>query len=151
MNLEAIRNKVLIQHNYTPNSTTYFGYVNNIINEAYVELFTACPYSFNQKIMNYQIIPDTTPSSLQTEFQNIYNTTASLDLSLGLTQNQDEIYISSSSPFFPTDLFQPFIGNQINIGGFDYNIVSSYSCGWIIVTGKQIGRASCRERVFRAV
>lgn len=137
MNLEQIRNKVLIQHNYTPNSTTYFGYVNNIINEAYVELFTACPYSFNQKIMNYQIIPDTTPSSLQTEFQNIYNTTASLDLSLGLTQNQDEIYISSSSPFFPTDLFQPFIGNQINIGGFDYNIVSAYN----YTTGSGIARA----------
>lgn len=137
MNLEQIRNKILIQHNYVPNSTTYFGYVNNIINEAYVELFTSQPWSFNQKVVDYRIVPDVSPTTLEAEHQAGTGTTASLDLALGLQFQQDEIYLSSSNANFPGSLFQPFVGNSIEIGGFDYNIISSYN----YTTGSGVSRA----------
>lgn len=136
MNLEGIRNKILVQHNYVPNSTTYYGYLNNLINEAYVELFTAAPYSFNQKVIDYRIVPDVSPASLEAEYQTIFNTTASLPITLGLTAQQDEIYFTSSNPFFPPSLLQPFVGNTIQIGGFDYNIISSYN----YTTGSGVAR-----------
>lgn len=140
MNLEQIRNKVLIQHNYVPNSTTYFGYVNNIINDAYVELFTTMPWSFNQKVVDQRIYPDVTPSSLDVEFQAFYNTTASGDFSIISDVGKDEIWLSSSNPTssIGQNLFMPFVGQQIAINNFDYNIYSGYN----YTTGSGIARAS---------
>lgn len=131
MNLEQIRNKVLIQHNYVPNSTTYFGYLNNVINEAYVELFTRQPWSFNQKIINQEVKPDISPATLDAEFQALYNTTASYGAVIIPSNQKEEIYLSSSAGFSTSsigpNLFRYSVGSQITLDGFDYNLVSSYN------------------------
>lgn len=136
MNLLEIRNKVLVQHNYVPNSTTYFGYVNNTINEAYVELFTSRAWSFNQKTIDYLVWPDVDQTTsglwLSASTAGAHQTGSTCQVAL----NSRAFYLTNSADL-AGQLYPNYIGNQISLDGYDYTI--SAVTNWNTSTGSERG------------
>lgn len=128
MNLEKIRNQILIQQNFVPNSTTYFGYLNEKINDAYKEIFTTMPWSFNQKVVDMQVVPDVDASVLDKMWKALGNTT-DFEAEIIADPGNPQVLLSSINPAsaIGSDLFRYFWGQQLELDGFDYNIISGYN------------------------
>ena len=127
MNLEQIRNQILIQNNFVPNSTTYFGFLNDKINFAYKELFTCMPWSFNQKTANMVVVPDVSAATLDKMWKAIGNT-SDFDAEIVADPANPNVYLTSVNTASPigSGLFKYFWGQQLELDGFDYNIISGY-------------------------
>lgn len=127
MNLEKIRNQILIQNNFVPNSTTYFGFLNDRINQAYMELFTCMPWSFNQKVVNMIVVPDVTEWTLDKMWKALGNT-SNFDAQIVADPGTSTVLLTSINTGSPigSGLFKYFWGQQLELDGFDYNVISGY-------------------------
>jgi hypothetical protein len=88
MNLSQIRGRIKNQLSYTPiPSQATNGYIDSIINDAYEEIWTQRPYTFNIKEIDQRYWPDFTPAATDT-----------LDFSLGLREVAIDFTLPEGTP-----------------------------------------------------
>ena len=93
MNLSQIRGRIKNQLSYTPvPSQAVNGYIDSIINDAYQEVWTSRPYTFNQKEIDIRYYGDFTPAGTDTLDFTQDSLTVAIDFTLPeptMAENRD--------------------------------------------------------------
>ena len=108
MNLKRIRDLVLMASDHVPDSSSYFYWVNTLIDQYHRELWDSRCWTFNVKTVNIPVFPDKTPSDWDNPMFTIANGDTTLSSSINMFQAWDA-------------------GQVLELGGLEYTISSVLS------------------------